>query len=501
MRLDRPPSAVTGGTRADVRIVAVSRLANYIAGLFARERNFARIGVRGEISNLREQANGNVYFDLKDRDALLNCVAFSEAAATFPALANGDEVVAYGSVQTYAKASRYQLRVLDVAAEGGTGALHRRYEDLKTRLTAEGLFAAERKRALPRYPFRVALVTSENADGAKDFLTQALARAPHVEVIVVPTPVQGERAAPEIVRAIARASAMDVDLLVVARGGGSFEDLFAFSDERVVRALAASRVPTVSAIGHEADAPLTDFVADHRAPTPSAAAQTVLPRRDDLLALVAERRRTLARDTDRAVTVRRQHVDVGRATARVRGARARAPLRRPPRHARAPARRGGAGGAARAAARALRAASRPARARRARAAAPPVRPRRSRRGALGARRSGVARRARAALVARDGEPARRRDGALARTARRALRDDAGVVERTRSGSDSATRLCDRNGGGRAAADGCGAGSAGVDDPGAAGSRKPHGARRTRRDAWRTTDQPLLRARSSGWRRS
>lgn len=301
---------MTAGARPELRIVAVSRLANYIAGLFTRERAFARLGVRGEISNLREQANGNVYFDLKDRDALLNCVAFSEAAATFPGLANGDEVVAYGSVQTYAKASRYQLRVFEVAA-GGTGALHQRYEALKTRLTAEGLFAPERKRPLPRYPFRVALVTSENADGARDFVTQAQSRAPHVEVIVVATPVQGERAAPEIVRAIGRASALDVDLIVVARGGGSFEDLFAFSDERVVRALAAARVPTVSAIGHEADAPLTDFVADHRAPTPSAAAQTVLPRRDDLLALVAERHRTLARDMDRALAARRQHVDVG----------------------------------------------------------------------------------------------------------------------------------------------------------------------------------------------
>ncbi|HEY6234656.1 MAG TPA: exodeoxyribonuclease VII large subunit, partial [Candidatus Elarobacter sp.] len=129
---------MTSGTRADVRVVAVSRLANYIAGLFTRERAFARLGVRGEISNFRLQANGNAYFDLKDRDALLNCVAFSEAAATFPELANGDEVIAYGSVQTYAKASRYQLRVLDIAAEGGTGALHRRYEALKTRLTAEG---------------------------------------------------------------------------------------------------------------------------------------------------------------------------------------------------------------------------------------------------------------------------------------------------------------------------------------------------------------------------
>lgn len=300
---------MTDGARADVRVVAVSRLANFIAGMFGRERAFARLGVRGEISNLRVQPNGNAYFDLKDRDALLNCVAFSEAAAMFPELANGDEVVAYGSVQTYAKASRYQLRVYDVAAEGGSGVLHRRYEALKARLAAEGLFAPERKRALPRYPFRVALVTSQAADGARDFVTQAYARAPHVEVLVVPTPVQGEKAAPEIVRAIGRAAALEPDLIVVARGGGSFEDLFAFSDERVVRALAASPVPTVSAIGHEADAPLTDFVADHRAATPSAAAQTVLPRRDELLALVGERNRTLLRDVDRALAVRRQHVD------------------------------------------------------------------------------------------------------------------------------------------------------------------------------------------------
>ncbi len=296
--------------RAEARVVAVSRLANYIAGLFAREKAFARLGVRGEVSNLRAQPNGNTYFDLKDRDALLNCVAFSEAAASFPEIANGDEVVAYGSVQTYGKASRYQLRVLDVEPVGSSGTLHRRYEQLKARLAEEGLFAAERKRALPRFPFRVALITSQQADGARDFVTQARARAPHVQVEIVPTAVQGENAAPEIVRAIARASAQPFDLIVLARGGGSFEDLFAFSDERVVRALASAAHPTVSAIGHEADAPLTDFVADHRAATPSAAAQTVLPRRDDLLALVAEQRRVLGRDVERLVAARRQHVDV-----------------------------------------------------------------------------------------------------------------------------------------------------------------------------------------------
>ncbi len=298
------------GARSDVRVVGVARLANYIAKMFERERNFGRIGVRGEISNLRTQPNGNVYFSLKDRDALLECVAFSEAAASFPPMANGDQVVAYGNVQTYPKASRYQLRVYDVVAEGGTGALHTRYEALKARLDAEGLFAAERKRPLPRYPFRIALVTSQAADGARDFVTQARARAPHVELAFFATPVQGERAAPEIARAIARANASGADILVVARGGGSFEDLFAFSDERVVRALAGSRIPTVSAIGHEADAPLSDFVADVRAATPSAAAQTILPRRDDLLAQVAERRRALTRDVDRIVARRRQNVDV-----------------------------------------------------------------------------------------------------------------------------------------------------------------------------------------------
>lgn len=310
--------------RADVRVVSVARLANYIAGIFGRERAFARLGVRGEITNYKPQPNGNVYFDLKDRDALLNCVAFSEAAASFPPLANGDQVVAYGTVQTFAKKSSYQLRAFEVVAEGGSGALHQRYEALKARLGAEGLFAEERRRPLPRFPFRVALVTSKNAEGARDFVTQARARAPHVEVRIIETPVQGQNAAPEIARAIARASAMrDIDIIVVARGGGSFEDLFAFSEERVVRALAASPIPTVSAIGHEADAPLTDFVADFRAATPSAAAQMILPRRDDLLRLVAERRRALVRDVERAIATRRQHVDV---TARHLAASARARL-------------------------------------------------------------------------------------------------------------------------------------------------------------------------------
>lgn len=295
-----------------VPVVGVWRLSEFIGKLFERERRFARLGVRGEITNYKLQPNGNVYFDLKERDRLLNCVAFSAAAASFPALNNGDQIVAYGAVRTYEPRSSYQLRVLAVTTEGASGVLHQRYEALKKRLDAEGLFATDRKRPLPRYPFCVALVSSRTAEGGRDFVTQARARAPQVAIRFVDAPVQGEQAAVEIARAIARASAMrDVDLIVLARGGGSFEDLFVFNDERVVRALAASRIPTVSAIGHEADSPLTDLVADQRAATPSAAAQ-FLPKRSDLLRQLAVLRRALQRDVERPVAVRRQRVDGAR---------------------------------------------------------------------------------------------------------------------------------------------------------------------------------------------
>lgn len=283
---------------ASVPIVSVGRLANYIGRRLTDDPKLRRVGVKGEITGLKPQPNGTLYFDLKDRDALINCVAWSEAAMSFPPVANGAQIVAVGSIATYAKRSNYQLVVLSVEAEG-VGRLHAIYEELKRRLEAEGLFAQARKRPLPRYPFRVGLVTSRTSEGARDFLTQAASLAPQVQVTVFDTPVQGAQAAPEIVRAIERASRADLDLIVLARGGGSYEDLFVFSDERVVRALAAARHPTVSAIGHEADVPLTDFVADDRAATPSTAAQTILPRRDALLRTIGTARTALDRDLNR----------------------------------------------------------------------------------------------------------------------------------------------------------------------------------------------------------
>lgn len=285
-------------------VITPSRLGRYLEKKLADDRHLRYVGVQGEVSNLRVQANGNVYFSLKDREAVLNCVAFAERAAAFPPFDNGADVVAYGEVKIYARASStYQLVAtrLDLA---GVGVLHAQYEELSRKLQREGLFAAERKKALPRFPFAVALVGSPSGDGTRDFVTLAGERAPHVALRLFPTAVNGVGAVPEIVRAIAAADASGADLIVVVRGGGSYEDLFGFSDERVVRAIAACATPTVAAIGHERDQPLIELAADARAATPSAVAQTALPRREDLARAVAERgaaaRRALANRLDRA---------------------------------------------------------------------------------------------------------------------------------------------------------------------------------------------------------
>jgi exodeoxyribonuclease VII large subunit len=276
-------------TAASTPVITPSRLGRYLDKKFSDDRHLRYLGVQGEVSNLRVQANGNVYFSLKDREAVLNCVAFAERAAGFPAFDNGADVVAYGEVKIYTRAaSTYQL-VATRLELAGIGVLHAKYEELSRKLQREGLFAAARKKPLPRFPFRVALVGSPSGDGTRDFVAQARERAPHVALRLFPTAVNGVGAVGEIVHAIGLADAWRADLLVVVRGGGSYEDLFGFSDERVVRAIAACSTPTVAAIGHERDQPLIELAADARASTPSTVAQTVLPRRDELLRSVAER--------------------------------------------------------------------------------------------------------------------------------------------------------------------------------------------------------------------
>lgn len=293
---------------ANAPVITPIRLARYLEKKFIDDRHLRYVGVQGEVSNLKPQSNGNLYFSLKDREAVLNCVAFSERAATFPAFDNGADVVAYGEVKVYGRNSTYQL-VATRLEPAGVGALHAKYEELSAKLQREGLFAAERKKPLPRFPFRVALVGSPTGDGTRDFVTQARQRAPHVTLKLFATAVNGVGAAPEIVHAIRAADAAGADLVVVVRGGGSYEDLFGFSDERVVRAIAACATPTVAAIGHERDVPLSELAADVRASTPSTAAQTVLPKREDLLRTVGERANAVRRAFGNRQQARRQTVD------------------------------------------------------------------------------------------------------------------------------------------------------------------------------------------------
>lgn len=321
------------------RVVGVARLSGYLRNILTNDKWLRNIGVRGEITNLRgESANlspqksGNVYFDLKDADALLSCVVWSERAAELPKLENGQAVIAYGEISAYTKTSKYQLIAYRVEPEG-IGRLHEMFERLKGKLEKEGAFAAERKQPLPRFPFRLALISSRGAAGAADFLKILRERAPQVEVDFVETPVQGVAAASEIVRAINRTARLAVDCIVIARGGGSYEDLFAFNTEEVARAILRCERPLISAVGHESDVTIADLVADRRAETPSAAAHIVAPAtRDELVRAIRTRgdrlerlargtvqlggthlerilgRSTIA-DPARIVGIRRQHLD------------------------------------------------------------------------------------------------------------------------------------------------------------------------------------------------
>lgn len=232
--------------------------------------------VRGELSNVRAQPSGHTYFVLKDAGAQVRAVLFrGDAARSKVLLRDGMQVVVYGEVSVYEARGEYQL-IVRVVAEDGVGRLQREFEALKAKLAAEGLFAQERKRKLPELPGVVGFVTSPTGAAVQDFVRILHRRRWLGRVVVLPARVQGEGAAEEIVEMIRLAGQMKIfDLLVVGRGGGSAEDLWAFNHEALVRAIAASPVPVISAVGHEIDFTLSDFVADHRAETPSGAAEFI----------------------------------------------------------------------------------------------------------------------------------------------------------------------------------------------------------------------------------
>ena len=302
-----PPKAREIPKPLEPVILTVGALTRKVRGLL--ESGIGDIWVEGEISNLRRQSSGHVYFTLKDESSQLTCVLFAGQTAQLRGMkfADGVQVQLFGQITVYEARGSYQMIVRRVQ-ECGVGALQAKFEELKRRLDAEGLFRPERKRVLPKFPNRIGVVTSPTGAAIQDFLNVLHRRQPGISVVIYPVRVQGKGAAAEIasaVRAFGDPSTMSiepVDVIVVTRGGGSLEDLWEFNEEAVARAIAESPVPVVSAVGHEIDFTIADFAADLRAPTPSAAAEILSADSADLLArldhLAARLRRPVENKVD-----------------------------------------------------------------------------------------------------------------------------------------------------------------------------------------------------------
>ncbi|HEX9388957.1 MAG TPA: exodeoxyribonuclease VII large subunit [Anaerolineales bacterium] len=251
----------------------VSKLTFYIRKLLEEDEILQDVWVQGEISNLSRPASGHVYFTLKDSSAALKCVMWKTSAMRLGIpLQDGKAVEVHGKIGVYGVSGQYQLYA-DQIRPVGEGALYQEFMRLKAMLEVEGLFAPERKRPIPMFPQKIGIVTSATGAALRDMLNILRRRLPLVQVILAPSPVQGIEAPPALVKAIQALNLQSPDIIILARGGGSIEDLWAFNDERVVRAVALSDVPVICGVGHETDFTLCDFAADLRAPTPTAAAE------------------------------------------------------------------------------------------------------------------------------------------------------------------------------------------------------------------------------------
>jgi exodeoxyribonuclease VII large subunit len=289
-------------------VLTVSQLTEQLRALL--EERFPAVWVEGEISNFRSYGSGHAYFTLKDADAQLRCVVFRTRAQRIRFQpADGLHVVAFGSVEVYAQRGEYQL-VVELLEPRGLGALQLAFEQLKARLHAEGLFDAARKRDLPRFPKKIGIVTSPSGAALRDILRVIGRRFGELHLLIAPCRVQGEGAAAEVAQGLRDLNALgDVDVIIVGRGGGSLEDLWAFNEEVVARAIAASKAPVISAVGHEVDFTIADFVADLRAPTPSAAAELVVREKQAVVDTLDDLRERLERAATRPLRDLERRVD------------------------------------------------------------------------------------------------------------------------------------------------------------------------------------------------
>ena len=252
---------------------SVGQVNRYIKNMFTQDYLLQKIYVKGEVSNCKYHTSGHIYFSLKDETGTLNCVMFAghRRGLAF-AMKNGDKVIVGGSVDVYERDGRYQMYAKEITLEGA-GALYERYLALKQELEDMGMFAQEYKQPIPRFIRRLGVVTAPTGAAVQDIRNISYRRNPYLQIILYPALVQGAGAAESIVKGIQMLDKTDVDVIIVGRGGGSIEDLWAFNEEIVARAIFECRTPIISAVGHETDFTIADFVADLRAPTPSAAAE------------------------------------------------------------------------------------------------------------------------------------------------------------------------------------------------------------------------------------
>lgn len=278
---------------SEKNILTITALNEYLKQRFEADSNLASIYLKGEISNFTNHKSGHFYFTLKDETGTLKSVMFRSSASKLTFMPeNGMKVVAHGRVSVFVRDGQYVF-YCDRLEPDGIGALYLAYEQLKKKLTAEGLFAHERKKRLPKIPTRVGVITSPTGAAVRDIINVTKRRFPFAKVVLYPALVQGAEAAPDLIRGVrVMNELMCADVIIIGRGGGSIEDLWAFNNEELARTICASRIPVISAVGHETDFTICDFAADMRAPTPSAAAEIAVPE-------TAELQRKIGNITDR----------------------------------------------------------------------------------------------------------------------------------------------------------------------------------------------------------
>lgn len=287
---------------------SVSEVTYYIKHLLEEDPVLRNLKVSGEVSNITYHRSGHVYFSIKDRDAQLTCVMFRTYAQQSPRMSEGDQVVLTGDMTVYAPRGNYQFMVRKVEKEG-LGGLYQKFVELKEKLQKEGLFDQGRKKALPLFPEKIAVITSPTGAAVKDITRTLERRYNRVEVILIPTTVQGEKGAQSIVNSLRLAQGTRADVIILGRGGGSIEDLWNFNEESVARAVADSAIPVIAGIGHETDITIVDFVADKRASTPTAAAEAAVPDKMAVLATLEEYQNQIRRNLRYFIDFKRQVLD------------------------------------------------------------------------------------------------------------------------------------------------------------------------------------------------